>query len=191
MTTPQSPLGGARYDGLVTVVELDPVGTITLRGDLADKAIVKAAHEVSGTAMPGPLQGSGTETAGLLWMAPDEVAVMVPRSEVAERAAALSAAVADRHALVADVSDARAHFTLSGADGDVRAVLAKLAAVDFDAAQTPVGTFRRTQLGQVAAGIWLREPGLAQVFTFRSVARYTFDLLSHAADPAARIALFD
>jgi sarcosine oxidase subunit gamma len=190
MTDPVLPLGGARFDGAVSVQEIGPLGTIVLRGDLSKKSVVKAATKATGAAMPTPLTGTGTAEGGLLWMAPDELALLLPHARVAETIEALAADLKRRHALVADVSDARAHFTLTGDDGTVRDVLAKLAAVDFDPAQTPPGTLRRTRLAQTAAGIWLRETGVAQVFTFRSVARYTFDLLSHAADPAARVRYF-
>jgi sarcosine oxidase subunit gamma len=114
--------------------------------------------------------------------------VLVPRAEAAQATQLLAERMAGEHALVADVSDARAHFTLEGES--LREVLAKLAPGDMAPEAFPVGELRRTRLAQVSAAFWLREPAHAQVFCFRSVAGYVFDLLTVAADPASEVGHF-
>ena len=89
------------------------------------------------------------------------------------------------HALVTDVSDARAMFELRG--GGLRDVLAKLTPADMSAAALPPGELRRSRLAQVPAAFWLRSETAAQVICFRSVARYVFDLLKTAAQPGSAV----
>lgn len=190
MTHATLPLSGAEAQNPVTVRETGPLGMLSLRGDLADPAIAAALEAITTVPMPRPLTGAGTAQDGLLWMAPDDLGLFLPRDAAPEVAERLARALSGRHALVADVSDARAHFTLTGPPGALRDALAKCAPVDFAPDAAPVGTFRRTQLGQVAAGIWITAPDSAHVFSFRSVARYTFDLLAHATDGDAMVGYF-
>jgi hypothetical protein len=67
--------------------------------------------------------------------------------------AALLAALAGKHHLVADVSDARAVFTITG-DG-AREVLAKCCPVDVAPGVFGPGEVRRTRAAQVAAAVWM------------------------------------
>ena len=103
--------------------------------------------------------------------------------QAARARAQLAEALQGQHALVENVSDMRAMFRLRGTQ--VRDVLAKLAPVDFARDALPVGELRRTRFAQVAAGVWLSDDTTAQVFCFRSVAEYMFNLLRTAADPDA------
>ncbi|KUF09025.1 sarcosine oxidase subunit gamma [Pseudoponticoccus marisrubri] len=179
------PLGGAAFEGIVTIRETGPQGMIQLRGDLSDPGLAAAVEQASGAAMPAPLGAHVTGPRGLLWMSPDELMVLVPYADAARTVAELGRALGDRHALVADVSDARAHFTVEGAH--LRDVLAKLTPADMRREALAPGTLRRTRLAQVAAGLWLRDPLTAQVFCFRSVAGYMFDLLSAAASEGSEV----
>ena len=93
--------------------------------------------------------------------------------------AALVTALKGHHALVADMSDARRLFHLTGPDAALRDTLARLCPVDMRAFQ--LGEIRRTRLAQIAAAFWMGEEGRLDLICFRSVAQYAEDLLSDAA----------
>ena len=61
MSEPQSALGGQSYEGLVRIEESGLQGMITLRGDLASRALKSAATDVAGADMPGvnEIRGDG------------------------------------------------------------------------------------------------------------------------------------
>lgn len=183
-----SALQGARFEGYVTVAEAPLQGMITLRGDLDDDRLIAAVTEVTGVAMPG-LRGieTGPQT-GIAWMSPDELLVLVPYEKAAAMAADLSARLSERHALVVNVSDARAMLTLTGPA--LREVIAKLAPVDMAPGRIAPGEMRRTRMAQVPAAFWMTSDSVANVICFRSVAQYVFDLLSQAAEPGGEVGIF-
>lgn len=183
-----SPLNGARFDGLISVREMAPQGMIALRGDLASPAIKNAATGIGGLDMPGRREANCVGERGILWMAPDELLVLLPYAEVPDAVASIGKLLDGSHALVADVSDARTSFELRG--NGLREVLAKLAPADLSPAALPVGELRRTRLGQVPAAFWLGSEASAQVICFRSVARYVFDLFRSAAQPGSAVGFF-
>jgi len=185
MSDPVPELGGARFEGLVRIAEMPPRGMITLKGDLASAKLKTAAAKLADVDFPGPCGAVVNGDRGLLWMAPDEIMVLLPRAEAASGVAALSKALAGTHHLAADVSDARCHFRLEGAAG--REVLAKLTPADLHPDAFGPGEVRRTRLAQVAAAFWMPDAGTVDLIAFRSVAAYVFDLLSNAADPEARV----
>lgn len=185
MSDPVSALGGAGFAGLVRISELPPRGMITLKGDLASEQLTAAATGLAGVEFPGPRGAVVDGERGLLWMAPDEVMVLLPRAEAAGGVAALSKALAGSHHLAVDVSDARSLFRLEGVA--VREVLAKLTPADLHPDAFGPGEVRRTRLAQVAAAFWMPDGETADLIAFRSVASYVFDLLSTAADPAGRV----
>ena len=185
MSEAVSALNGASYDGLVQVRELGLRGMITLRGDLASVAVKNAATGVAGVDMPGPRQCHCVGARGLAWMSPDELLVMVPHAEAPEAEATMQSALAGAHALVVNVSDARAMFALQGPG--VRDVLAKLAPVDLMPEAFGPHAFRRTRLAQVAAAFWMPDPETVHIVCFRSVAQYMFDLLKTAAAPGSAV----
>lgn len=188
MSDPVNALGGARFDGLVSIRELPPQGMITLRGDLSSPAIKNAASGVGGHDMPGQREARTIEDRGILWMSPDELLVLCPYDEVTAAVDSMTALLQDTHALVVDVSDARATFELRG-DG-VREVLAKLSPADLSPEGLPVGELRRSRLAQVPAAFWLRSETRAQVICFRSVAEYVFNLLNTSAQPGSAVGFF-
>ena len=188
MSDPVLPLGGARYDGLIAVEEVAQ-GMITLRGTLASDPIVKAVAALTGATMPGTREVTTQGDRALLWMSPDELLILLPCTNASQAARDLADTLSGEHALVADVSDARVVFALTGDDARLRETLAKLTPADTAPASLPPGTVRRTRLAQVPAAIWFAGPGSARVLCFRSVARYAFDLLSHAAAPDAAVTL--
>ena len=187
MSDAVSVMDGASFEGLVQVREAGLQGMITLRGDLASGAVASAVKEAAGCAIPALRR---METAGgnaALWMSPDELLVLVPYDDAAACAARMQQALSAEHALVANVSDARAFFALSGADAPLREVLAKLAPVDMAPGAFTPGMVRRTRLAQVAAAFWMPAEGQARVVCFRSVGQYMFDLLRTAAAPGSAV----
>ncbi|MEM9477288.1 MAG: sarcosine oxidase subunit gamma family protein [Pseudomonadota bacterium] len=176
-----SALPDAVFDGLARIEEAGPSGMVTVKGDLGDATLRKAVAEVAGVDLPKALGAATAGDHGVLWMAPDELLVLTPYAEAADSAARLAQALAGTHSLVANVSDARAVFTLSGEQ--VRDVLAKLTPADLHPSALAPGTVRRTRFAQVPAAFWLSDSESATVICFRSVAQYVFDSLCHAARP--------
>ena len=174
MSDPVSALDGRVTEGFVTVTGQGPRGMITLRGDLASAKLKAVCKTVTGVAFPGPGEAQLSGEAGLAWMSPDEVLVMVAYADVRAALDKIHAALNGQHYLAADVSDARAAITLAGAG--CREVLAKLCPADVEALGP--GQFRRTRMGQIAAAFWMRDETTIEVVCFRSVADYAFDLLS-------------
>lgn len=172
------------FQGYVEVAAVADQGMISMRADLADKAVAKAVKDALGVAMPGQIGITG-DAVKIGWMGPDEALILCPGSDVATHLAALEKALSKTHHLLADVSDARAVFTLKGAA--VREVLAKLSPVDCDAASLTTGQLRRTIMAQVAAAFWLDTDDAATVICFRSYAPYMRELLQTAAAPGAEV----
>jgi sarcosine oxidase subunit gamma len=188
MSDPVLPLGGAGFDGLVRISEQGPQGALLLRGDLSSPVLKKAATALTGAELPGLRGASARDERAILWMAPDELLLLLPRAEVAAAVSDLQGRAEGLHALVTDVSDMRAHFLLQGALA--REVLAKLSPADLSPESFGPGDLRRTRLGQVAAGLWMRDAETVQVFCFRSVAAYVFALLKNAAAPGSAVGYF-
>jgi sarcosine oxidase subunit gamma len=176
MSDPVAPLGSAAFDGVATVREIGPLGMITLRARPDVTGLAKAVKLATGCALPAQRAILETDGRAAAWMSPDEYLLILPRADVPKALADLARALKDRHHLAADVSDARAVFSVTGPKADE--VVARLAPVDF--AALPVGEMRRTRLAQVACALWRQGGGLT-VVTFRSVARYAFDVLVNAA----------
>lgn len=181
MSEQRSALHGAAYDGAVHVEEAGLRGMITLKGDLAAPGLRKAAEDVAGVKFPEEGGAVCENERGLCWMAPDELLVLVPHDAVAGALVKLEEALHGTHFLAANVSDARAVFTVTG-DGACE-VLAKLTPADLRPSAFGPGRMRRTRLAQVPAAFWMGETGAFEVICFRSVAGYVFDLLSNAGRP--------
>lgn len=180
----QSALPGARYEGFVTVAEAGLRGMITLRGDLA--ALAGAVKTAIGCTMPAQRRVERAGDNAVAWMSPDELLILCDYADAPVLAASLAQALDGQFATVANVSDARAVFTLRGAQaGDA---LAKLCPVDFGALTE--GDIRRTRAAQVAAAIWVSGPEEMTLVCFRSVGQYMFDLLSRAAAPGSEPKLY-
>jgi sarcosine oxidase, subunit gamma len=188
MSDPVSALNGAQFAGFAQIEEAPLTGMMTLRGDLGSAKVKKAIKSATGTKVPatGRIELNGGSAAA--WMSPDELLVIVPYDEVAERLDALQVALAGEHALAVNVSDARAMFRISGPDA--REVPAKLCPVDMSADVFTPNTFRRTRMAQVAAAFWMDGDGTISVVCFRSVAGYVFNLLSAAAHPQSKVGVF-
>lgn len=167
---------------MVEVTMSAPLGMISLRGDHEEAALRAAVTAVTGTAFPERLRIEGTSEQGAAWMSPDELLLFVPKDEARAAVAQLSEALAGVHHLVADVSDMRVCLRVEGAGA--REVLAKLSPADLHPDSFGPGVFRRSRLGQLAAGFWLEGEG-ARVVCFRSVADYALALLRQSARDGA------
>lgn len=179
MSNPVSPLQGKHAAGAVTVTDAGLRGMITLRGDLADKALQKACKQATGADLPGAGQVRMAGANALAWMSPDEVLLIVAHDAVAGTLKALDNDLTGKHFLAVNVSDARALITVAGPFA--REVIAKLTPADVSPAGLQPGQMRRTRLGQVAAAYWMTDQATFHVICFRSVATYAFDLLAASA----------
>ncbi len=181
-----APLAGARASGLVELSDAGLRGMITLRGDLASPALVAALLTETGCGVPAQRRLISGERGKVAWMSPDELLVMVAYDRAESVTSALNAALADGFFTAANVSDARAMITLTGAQA--RDVLAKVCPVDF--ADFPVGGVRRTRAAQVAAALWCEEDTRWSLVCFRSVGQYVWDLLATVALPGGEVGLY-
>jgi len=188
MSEPVSALSGASYQGFCTIREAGPVGMLTLRGNFASQVFGNELQMATGMALPKPrmIAASGELTLG--WMSPDELLLILPYAEVPAMREALTRALDGEHALVVDVSDARALFTISGPGA--REVLAKLCPVDLAPGVFGPGELRRTRAAQTAAAIWISGDEEFSLISFRSVAGYVMGLLTAAAAPGGEVGVF-
>lgn len=184
MSKAVSALQGVSHKGFAEVAEAGLQGMITLRGNLSSAAVKKAVKAAVGVDVPGQRRIALNGAKGAGWMSPDELLILVPYAEAAATAAALGAALSGEHALVADVSDARATFRIRGAKADQ--VLQKLCPVDF--ATLGADELRRTRAAQVAAAVWRSAPEEFTLVSFRSVAAYVMGLLEVSARAGGEIA---
>lgn len=179
MSNAISALNGRHADGTVTIKDAGLQGMISVRGDLSDKTLAKACKTATGTSGPDKGQMATDGANGFGWMSPDEALLLVPYSDVKVTLASLNKAMAGKHFLASNVSDARARIIVSGAHADE--IIAKLAPVDLHPESFAIGDFRRSRLGQVAAAFWKADDTTFHVICFRSVAEYAFDLLAASA----------
>jgi len=184
-----SALNGAVFkEGIAEILGLDPIGMITIRGDLSASYMKKAVKKAVGVGMPGIREISLAGDKGVAWMSPDELLLICPYTDVANALESLKKGFGDNHALAVNVSDARAVFRIKGTN--TREVLAKLAPVDLSPQAFGPGMIRRTRLAQVPAAFWMEDTDTAQLVCFRSVAQYVFDLLKTAAQPGSEVGFY-
>ena len=181
MSNAVSALGGASFEGFVTVREIGPLGMISLRAK-ADVVGLEAAFAALGLDLPAHRQMTGTTQKGAGWMSPDEYLILVPYAEVASALASLGQSLAGQHHLAVDVSDARAIFRIEGAKAGQ--VVQKLGPIDV--ARLGPNELRRSRAAQVAAAIWAEGEGYTLV-CFRSVASYVMGILKASAANGAEL----
>ena len=172
----------------VSISQVSSQGMITLRGELGAPSLTEAVRAATGLSVPQQRQIVGDGDRAGAWMSPDELLLLVPYADAAALAAKLSVQLQASHALVTEVSDARALFVIEGAGA--REVLAKLAPVDLAPGRFEPGVFRRTRLAQVPCAFWMPEPDIFHLIAFRSVADYVADLLQTAACSGGEVAYF-
>jgi len=166
------------FEGAVKIARVTDLGMITIRADLANAKLGAVLMAETDCKVPAPREvshGSGN----VAWMSPDELLVTVPFDQALRIADAIEAGLVGEHALVVNVSDARAVFRLSGKGA--REVLAKGAPVDLSEAAFGAGQIRRTRLGQVACAFWMSGEEQFDLICFRSVSAFVFDWLCVAA----------
>lgn len=188
MSDVATPLADVSFDGFVSVSEAPRTGMISLRGDLSDTALREVCGAVTGAAFPASRGASLDGSHGVLWMAPDEVLLLVAPDSVPDSLDRIGTALSDRHHLAVDVTDARALISVDGLG--VRDVLAKLTPADVSPGNFGPGELRRTRFAQVAAAFWMPTEDSARVICFRSVATYVFDLLCNAAAPGGEVGYY-
>ena len=173
-----SALQSASHSGFAAVAEAGLCGMISVRGDLSSRSLAAAVRDVTGTDLPGPRRILHKSDRSLAWMSPDELLILLPYADAPAVVSGLADGLAAEHALVTDVSDARAVFTISGPEADH--VLRKLSPADIDVLAPD--EIRRTRIAQVAGAFWRSGEEEFTVVTFRSVAQYVFDLLATASE---------
>ena len=188
MSDAVSALSGASSDGFCRVEEAGLVGMITLRGNLGAAAVARAVKSATGAAIPAQGRIETGKTGRVAWMSPDEVLLIVDHASAPAMVEKLAKALKSTHALVVNVSDARAMFRVSGAN--LREVIAKLSPADMAASAFGPGQFRRTRLAQVPAAFHMPDDSSVEIVCFRSVATYMFDLLSMSAQSGAEVGFF-
>ncbi len=186
MSNAVSALQGVSYTGYVQVQEMDLQGMLTLRADLSMVKIAKAVKSAVGVDMPAQRTITMNKGMGAAWMSPDEFLLMMPYAVAEATASKLRKSLGKTHSLVANVSDARVVFTLTGVGA--REVVAKLSPVDMQALK--IGEIRRTRLAQVPAAFWMSGEDEITLVAFRSAAGYVFDLLTNAAKKGGEVGAF-
>ncbi|KPQ07895.1 MAG: sarcosine oxidase, subunit gamma [Rhodobacteraceae bacterium HLUCCA12] len=186
MSEPVSALPGFRNEGMISVVEAGPCGMITMRGDLTLPALAKAMTDVMKADIPAQRRITHCDHGRVAWMSPDELLLITDYGAVPGIIGDLQSAIGDAFVSLADVSDARAVFRLSGPQ--VCDVLAKICPVDFAAFE--VGEIRRTRAAQVAAALLRDAEHAFTLVCFRSVAQYMGDLLATVSAPGGEVGLY-
>lgn len=179
MSDPISAYPGAEAQGFVRVREMGRQGMVTLRGDLAARALQDAVAAATGQAVPGLRGIAGGLGSGVAWMSPDELMLFCDATKAPALASLVARALSGQHHLAVDVTDARAVFAIEGQGA--RDVIAKLAPVDMAPGRFVPGEIRRTRLAQIPAAFWMADAQTIHLVCFRSVANYAFDLLANAA----------
>ena len=179
MSEPLSAMNMASFDGYCRISDAGPRGMVTVRGDLGRQAFSTAVKKITGVAPPDRRRINRVDDRALAWMSPDELLLMLPYDQVQAVVSEMENALSETHALVCNVSDARAVFRIEGSA--CREVLAKLAPVDLHPSAFAPGQIRRTRLAQVPAAFWMTDETCFEVMCFRSVAQYVFELLSESA----------
>lgn len=159
-----------------------------LRADLGDPGVAEALGAALGLHVPAIRHATkARDGAEALWMSPDELLLLVPDPSAA--AAALSAALGDRHHLLADQSGARLRFRVEGPGA--RDVLAKGMPVDLAPVAFGPGELRRSRLGQIAVLLRCTGPEAFELWCFRSLAPHLRLWLDTAAAPGRAVGFHD
>lgn len=170
--------------GNIDVRRLENVGMLMLQCDHSAPETVERLKEIFGVDLPGACQIHGKELLEIAWMSDDELLIILPHGHAAGLREEIETGLDGTFHMVADVSSARVVFEITG-DG-IRDVLAKETPANVSPEAFGPGDFRRTRYGQVAAAIWLRNPGTACLACRASESGYVETLLTASADPTRR-----
>lgn len=183
--TPQAAIAPQMVDGFATVKVMDAAGMITVRGDFSSDEFKSTVTDATGCAFPEVNSLASKGETHLAWMSPDELMIFCGYEAAPKMAATLQSALSSQHALVCVVSDARALFEIAGSGA--RDALAKLTPADLSRDAFTVGTFRRTRMAQIPAGIGAMDEDRFLIMCFRSVAEYTFEILKLSAQKGGEV----
>lgn len=159
--------------------EVALLGYISLRGDLADPAVVDAIQAVLGVNPPVPGHFANSDKGLLLWLSPDECLLITSRALRDTVLAAFDSKLQPLHAQAVDQSGGLTLIYLSGKDHIT--VLRHLGVYDFESI-TPgqaIGTVFGKSQTQV---IRVDEAGVFLTFR-RSFADYLWKMLEQAGRP--------
>jgi sarcosine oxidase, subunit gamma len=185
MPEPVSVLSGRRPAGYVGIEDTGLRGQVTLKGELGGRAMAGAVRELVGLKMPGVRQVMAGQGNAAVWMAPDEVLLLMPYADAPGAVARAGEVLKGRHHMALDVSDARVVLRLTGAA--VGEVLAKGAPTDLSDRACPPGSARRTHLGGMAVAFWRLDAETWEIVAFRSYAHHLVAWLEDAARPGAEV----
>jgi sarcosine oxidase, subunit gamma len=167
------------YKGAIKVNLSKAMGMISLKGDLADKSFIKIITENLNLPLPNTRNVSTSNNISIIWMAPDELLLLVDYDQVDQYVKSLEKNLDGLHYLLANVSDARVIFNLKGKG--VCEVLAKGTPADMSVFE--VNDVRRSRIGQLAVAFWMIKDDEIKLICFRSVSDYMFDWLKVASAP--------
>jgi sarcosine oxidase, subunit gamma len=186
MSEPVSALNGVRArDAVIGIVDTGPRGQVMLKGDLASPDVAGALREAAGVEVPGVWRAAFAGDRGAVWMAPDELLLLLPYPQAPEAVARLGEMLAGQHVLVLDVSDMRAVLRLTGPlAGEV---LAKGVPCDVRDRAFPTGSTRRTTTAGIAVALWRMEAEVWEIAAFRSYAHHLMAWLEDAARPGSEV----
>ena len=185
MPEPVSALSGRSAIGYVGIEDTGPRGQVTLKGDLRHTAMADVVRELVGLDLPGVRQVTASGGRAAIWMAPDELLLMMPYRQAGEAVARADAMLEGRHHMALDVSDARTVLRLTGAAASE--VLAKGAPVDLSDRACPPGSARRTHMGGLAVAFWRLDAETWEIAALRSYAHHLMAWLEDAARPGSEV----
>lgn len=181
--------GVSARDACIGIEDTGLRGQLMLKGDLGDAKVGEAVREIAGVGVPGVWQVAFAGDRGAVWMAPDELLLLVPYAEapaaVVRLDEMLSGMQPARHHLALDVSDMRAVLRLTGPL--VAEVLAKGVPCDLSDRAFPPGSARRTTTAGIAVALWRLEAELWEIVAFRSYAGHLMAFLEDGARPGSEV----
>jgi sarcosine oxidase subunit gamma len=185
-SAPVSALGGARArDTIIGIEDTGLRGQVMVKGDLGRQELADAVREIAGVEVPGVWRAAFAGERGAVWMAPDELLLLMPYADAPEAVGRLGEALAGQHHLALDVSDMRAVLRLTGPlAGEV---LAKGVPCDLRERAFPPGSARRTTTAGIAVALWRPEPELWEIAAFRSQAAHLMAFLEDGARPGSQL----
>jgi sarcosine oxidase subunit gamma len=158
---------------------------VALKGDLASPELLAAVRELAAVDLPGTWRAAFSGDRGAVWMAPDELLLLLPYAEALEAVQRLEAALRGRHHLALDVSDMRTILRLTGPlAGEV---LAKGVPCDVRDRAFPPGSARRTTTAGLAVALWRIEQEVWEIAAFRSHAHHLLAFLEDGARPGSEV----
>jgi sarcosine oxidase, subunit gamma len=185
-SAPVSALALARaHDSVIGIEDTGLRGQVMLKGILASGEIAGAVREVAGVEVPGTWHAAMEGERGAVWMAPDELLLLLPYAEAPSAVARLDEMLSGQHHLALDVSDMRAVLRLTGPlAGEV---LAKGVPCDLSDRAFPPGSARRTTTAGIAVALWRLDPETWEIAAFRSHARHLMGFIEDGARPGSEV----